>query len=105
MLFFNPTFLFFSLRYFEYVQKHRPEKAEEAREALQTHLKLINNLVNESLILLYKIPEIARQFQVNLPDWIPKPPALVSDQVLSSLIGLKIKKNPQVAFWQPTREI
>ena len=76
-------FFFFSLRYFEYVQKHRPEKAEEAREALQTHLKLINNLVNESLILLYKLPEIARQFQVNLPDWIPKPPALVSNQVLS----------------------
>ena len=95
MLFFNPTFLFFSLRYFEYVQKHRPEKAEEAREALQTHLKLINNLVNESLILLYKLPEIARQFQVNLPDWIPKPPALVSDQcseLKCSLTGLKVKK-------------
>lgn len=68
----------FSLRYFEYVQKHHPEKAEEAREALQNHFKGINKLVNESMILLYKLPEVARQFQFDLPDWIPKPPALVS---------------------------
>ena len=71
----------FSLRYFEYVQKHHPEKVEESREALQNHLKNINNLVNESMILLYKLPEIARQFQIDLPDWIPKPPALVNSEI------------------------
>lgn len=68
-----------NLRYFEYVQKHHPDKAEESREALQNHLKNINNLVNESMILLYKLPEIARQFQIDLPDWIPKPPALPTE--------------------------
>lgn len=68
-----------NLRYFEYMQKHHPEKAEESREALQNHLKNINNLVNESMILLYKLPEIARQFQIDLPDWIPKPPALPTE--------------------------
>lgn len=65
-----------NLRYFDYVQKHHPEKAEEARESLQNHLKRINNLVNESMVLLYKLPDIARKFQLELPDWIPKPPAL-----------------------------
>ncbi|KAL9964038.1 hypothetical protein ACROYT_G027612 [Oculina patagonica] len=68
-----------NLRYFEYVQKHHPEKAEEAREALQNHFKGINKLVNESMILLYKLPEVARQFQFDLPDWIPKPPALPTE--------------------------
>ncbi|RMX60703.1 hypothetical protein pdam_00006820 [Pocillopora damicornis] len=65
-----------NLRYFDYVQKHHPGKAEEARESLQNHLKRINNLVNESMVLLYKLPDIARKFQLELPDWIPKPPAL-----------------------------
>lgn len=74
----------FSLRYFEYIQKHHPEKAEEARQSMQNHFKLINKLVNESMILLYKLPEIARQFQFDLPDWIPKPPALVSTAVNAS---------------------
>lgn len=68
-----------NLRYFEYVQKHHPEKVEESREALQNHLKNINNLVNESMILLYKLPDIAREFQLDLPDWIPKPPALPTE--------------------------
>ena len=72
------VWLLFSLRYFDYVQKHHPEKAEEARGSLQNHLKRINNLVNESMVLLYKLPDIARKFQLELPDWIPKPPALVS---------------------------
>lgn len=79
------------MRYFEYVQKHHPDKAEESREALQNHLKNINNLVNESMILLYKLPEIARQFQFDLPDWIPKPPALVNNEIqYSSVIMYKI---------------
>ena len=72
------VWLLFSLRYFDYVQKHHPEKAEEARESLQNHLKHINNLVNESMVLLYKLPDIARKFHLELPDWIPKPPVLVS---------------------------
>ena len=69
--------LILSLRYFEYVQKHNQEKADEARGSLQNHFKAMNKLVNESMILLYKLPEVARQFQLDLPDWIPKHPALV----------------------------
>lgn len=68
-----------NLHYFDYVLKHHPEKAEEARESLQNHLKRINNLVNESMVLLYKLPDIARKFQMELPDWIPKPPALPTE--------------------------
>ena len=34
--------------------------------------------MNESMILLYKLPDVARRFQLDLPDWIPKHPALVS---------------------------
>lgn len=83
----------FSLRYFDYVQKRHPEKAEESREALQNHLKNINNLVNESMILLYKLPDIAREFQLDLPDWIPKPPALVNNEIqYSSTISNNISK-------------
>ena len=71
-------FFLFSLRYFEYIKKHHPVKIEEARATLQSHFKGINKLVNESMILLYKLPDVARRFQLDLPDWIPKHPALVS---------------------------
>lgn len=69
-----------NLRYFEYVQKHNQEKADEARGSLQNHFKAMNKLVNESMILLYKLPEVARQFQLDLPDWIPKHPALPTEK-------------------------
>ena len=71
-------FFLFSLRFFEYIKKHHPVKIEEARATLQSHFKGINKLVNESMILLYKLPDVARRFQLDLPDWIPKHPALVS---------------------------
>ena len=77
------------------MQKHHPEKAEELREALQSHLENINNLVNESMVLLYKLPDIARQFQLDLPDWIPKPPALVNNEIQYNTVALKSEINIQ----------
>lgn len=69
-----------NLRYFEYIKKHHPVKIEEARATLQSHFKGINKLVNESMLLLYKLPDVARRFQLDLPDWIPKHPALPTEK-------------------------
>lgn len=69
-----------NLRHFEFMKKHHPKKAEEIRGILQEHLRLINEHVNQSMVLLYKLPEIARQFRFILPDWAPKPPAPATEK-------------------------
>jgi len=64
-----------NLRHFEFVKKHSPKRVEQLRVVLQRHLELINRHVNESMVLLYKLPEIAQHFRFILPDWAPKPPS------------------------------
>ena len=60
------------------MRKHHPEQEEQSVETLRGHFKLIEEQVNNTLTLLFKLPEIARQLKpTDLPSWIPKVPSLV----------------------------
>lgn len=84
-----------NLRHFEFVKKHSPKKAEDIRGILQQHLRLINQHVNQSMILLYKLPEIARHFRFILPDWAPKPPTPMTEKPTTvALPELKSTSSP-----------
>ena len=60
------------------MRKHHPEQEEQSVETLRGHFKLIEEQVNNTLTLLFKLPEIARQLKpTDLPSWMPKVPSLV----------------------------
>jgi pyrroline-5-carboxylate reductase len=60
------------------MSKTSPDKIDELRETFQSHLSSINQRVNETMVLLSKLPEVARKFYFELPTWAPKPKVLVS---------------------------
>ena len=67
-----------SLRYLEYVRKHHPDMEKEAVDSLRDHLKLLESKANDTLHLLFTLPQVARQLKPDdLPVWIPPLPALV----------------------------
>jgi len=52
--------------------KSDPENADRLRQNFQAHLKYINDKVNQTMQLLYKVPKVARKFNIELPSWVPK---------------------------------
>lgn len=52
--------------------KSDPDNADKLRRSFQAHLKLINDKVNQTMQLLYKVPNVARKFNIELPAWVPK---------------------------------
>ncbi|KAK3744753.1 hypothetical protein QZH41_013301, partial [Actinostola sp. cb2023] len=59
--------------HFERMVRYDPDNADKLRKNFQNHLKHINEQVNFTMTLLYKVPKIARKFFLELPSWVPKP--------------------------------
>uniref|UniRef100_W5MXT3 Amyloid-beta A4 protein n=1 Tax=Lepisosteus oculatus TaxID=7918 RepID=W5MXT3_LEPOC len=73
-----------TLKHFEHVRMVDPKKAAQIRPQVLTHLRVIEERMNQSLGLLYKVPGIAEDIQEQVDDLVQKEQVEVAEQ-LSSL--------------------
>lgn len=66
------SFDFPSHHQLEHMIKSDPDNAVKLRKDFQAHLEHINEKVNHTMQLLYKVPKVARKFILELPSWVPK---------------------------------
>lgn len=86
------------------MSKINPEKLDELRETFHNHLEAINQRINDTMMLLYKLPKIARKFYFELPTWAPKPKVLVSSSKSLHISRMHLlNKNPyqRCEFFKP----
>ncbi|KAG7467567.1 hypothetical protein MATL_G00155120 [Megalops atlanticus] len=72
-----------TLKHFEHVRMVDPKKAAQIRPQVLTHLRVIEERMNQSLGLLYKVPSIADQIQDNVEDLLQREQAEISQQISS----------------------
>ncbi|XP_036396035.1 amyloid-beta A4 protein-like isoform X2 [Megalops cyprinoides] len=72
-----------TLKHFEHVRMVDPKKAAQIRPQVLTHLRVIEERMNQSLRLLYKVPSLADQIQDNVEELLQKEQAEMSQQISS----------------------
>ncbi|XP_061083236.1 amyloid-beta A4 protein-like isoform X4 [Conger conger] len=72
-----------ALKHFEHVRMVDPKKAAQIRPQVLTHLRVIEERMNESLGLLYKVPGIADQIQDQVEDVLQREQSEMSQQISS----------------------
>uniref|UniRef100_A0A8C1EP72 Amyloid-beta A4 protein n=1 Tax=Cyprinus carpio carpio TaxID=630221 RepID=A0A8C1EP72_CYPCA len=73
-----------TLKHFEHVREVDPKKASQIRPFVMTHLRVIEERMNQSLGYLYKVPQVANEIQDQVALLIQHDQAEVTQQ-LSSL--------------------
>uniref|UniRef100_A0A4W6FHL5 Amyloid-beta A4 protein n=1 Tax=Lates calcarifer TaxID=8187 RepID=A0A4W6FHL5_LATCA len=59
-----------TLKHYEHVRTVDPKKAAQIRPQVLTHLRVIDERMNQSLGLLYKVPSVANEIQNQVEIWI-----------------------------------
>ncbi|XP_036400640.1 amyloid-beta A4 protein-like isoform X2 [Megalops cyprinoides] len=72
-----------TLKHFEHVRMVDPKKAAQIRPQVLTHLRVIEERMNQSLGLLYKVPGVADEIQDQVDELLQLERAEVSQQVSS----------------------
>ncbi|XP_068126693.1 amyloid-beta precursor protein isoform X4 [Hyperolius riggenbachi] len=75
-----------TLKHFEHVRMVDPKKAAQIRSQVMTHLRVINERMNQSFSLLYKVPAVAEEIQDEADELFQKEQNY-SDDVLSNMIS------------------
>ncbi|XP_066455189.1 amyloid-beta precursor protein isoform X4 [Eleutherodactylus coqui] len=75
-----------TLKHFEHVRMVDPKKAAQIRSQVMTHLRVINERMNQSFSLLYKVPAVAEEIQDEVDELFQKEQNY-SDDVLSNMIS------------------
>ncbi|XP_067300303.1 amyloid beta (A4) precursor protein b isoform X2 [Pseudorasbora parva] len=73
-----------TLKHFEHVREVDPKKASQIRPFVMTHLRVIEERMNQSLAYLYKVPQVAAEIQDQVALLVQHDQAEVTQQ-LSSL--------------------
>ncbi|XP_026879477.2 amyloid-like protein 2 isoform X4 [Electrophorus electricus] len=73
-----------TIRHYQHVLSVDPEKATQMKSQVMTHLRVIEERLNQSLSLLYKVPYIADEIQDEIDDLLLEQKADM-DQFLSSI--------------------
>ncbi|XP_056321595.1 amyloid beta (A4) precursor protein b isoform X2 [Danio aesculapii] len=73
-----------TLKHFEHVREVDPKKASQIRPFVMTHLRVIEERMNQSLGYLYKVPQVANDIQDQVAVLVQRDQAEVTQQ-LSSL--------------------
>ncbi|XP_051761534.1 amyloid beta (A4) precursor protein b isoform X2 [Ctenopharyngodon idella] len=73
-----------TLKHFEHVREMDPKKASQIRPFVMTHLRVIEERMNQSLGYLYKVPQVANEIQDQVALLVQHDQAEVTQQ-LSSL--------------------
>ncbi|KAJ8246655.1 hypothetical protein GJAV_G00253950 [Gymnothorax javanicus] len=72
-----------TLKHFEHVRTVDPKKAAQIRPQVRTHLRVIEERMNQSLALVYKVPGVAEQIQEQVDELIRTQQADVLEQMSS----------------------
>ncbi|RXM33100.1 Amyloid beta A4 protein [Acipenser ruthenus] len=81
-----------TLKHFEHVHMVDPKKAAQIRPQVLTHLRVIEERMNQSLGLLYKVPGIAEEIQDQVDELVQKEQDEVEEQ-LSAL-----QSEPRISY-------
>ncbi|KAK1167705.1 hypothetical protein AOXY_G10458 [Acipenser oxyrinchus oxyrinchus] len=81
-----------TLKHFEHVHMVDPKKAAQIRPQVLTHLRVIEERMNQSLGLLYKVPGIAEEIQYQVEELVQKEQEEVEEQ-LSAL-----QSEPRISY-------
>ncbi|MGH0151517.1 UNVERIFIED_CONTAM: hypothetical protein FKN15_075211 [Acipenser sinensis] len=81
-----------TLKHFEHVHMVDPKKAAQIRPQVLTHLRVIEERMNQSLGLLYKVPSIAEEIQDQVDELVQKEQDEVEEQ-LSAL-----QSEPRISY-------
>lgn len=73
-----------TIRHYQHVLAVDPEKAAQMKSQVMTHLRVIEERMNQSLSLLYKVPYVADEIQDEIDDLLQEQKADM-DQFLSSI--------------------
>uniref|UniRef100_H3D8S6 Amyloid-beta A4 protein n=1 Tax=Tetraodon nigroviridis TaxID=99883 RepID=H3D8S6_TETNG len=72
-----------TLKHYEHVRTVDPKKAAQIRPQVLTHLRVIDERMNQSLALLYKVPSVASEIQNQVYVIVQKVQSELSQQVSS----------------------
>nr|XP_033796927.1 amyloid-beta precursor protein isoform X2 [Geotrypetes seraphini] len=75
-----------TLKHFEHVRMVDPKKAAQIRSQVMTHLRVINERMNQSLSLLYKVPAVAEDIQDEVDELLQKEQNF-SEDVLANMVN------------------
>ncbi|XP_063304345.1 amyloid-beta precursor protein isoform X2 [Pelobates fuscus] len=75
-----------TLKHFEHVRMVDPKKAAQIRSQVMTHLRVINERMNQSFSLLYKVPAVVEEIQDEVDELFQKEQNY-SDDVLSNMVS------------------
>ncbi|KAM6932555.1 amyloid beta precursor like protein 2 isoform 2-T2 [Lycodopsis pacificus] len=73
-----------TIRHYQHVLAVDPEKAAQMKSQIMTHLRVIEERMNQSLSLLYKVPYVAEEIQDEIDELLQEQKADM-DQFLSSI--------------------
>uniref|UniRef100_A0A8C7LN21 Amyloid-beta A4 protein n=1 Tax=Oncorhynchus mykiss TaxID=8022 RepID=A0A8C7LN21_ONCMY len=68
-----------TLKHYEHVRMVDPKKAAQIRPQVMTHLRVIDERMNQSLGLLYKVPSVAKEIQDQVCECRPTPSHILPD--------------------------
>ncbi|KAL0963446.1 hypothetical protein UPYG_G00306500 [Umbra pygmaea] len=72
-----------TLKHYEHVRMVEPKKAAQIRPQVMTHLRVIDERMNQSLGLLYKVPSVANEIQNQVSVLMERVQSELSQQVSS----------------------
>ncbi|XP_078416481.1 amyloid beta (A4) precursor protein a isoform X4 [Cetorhinus maximus] len=79
-----------TLKHFEHVRMVDPKKAAQIKSQVMTHLRVIDERMNQSLSLLYKVPSVAEEIQDEVAELLQKEQSYIDDMVANSVSDTRI---------------
>ncbi|XP_059824914.1 amyloid-beta precursor protein-like isoform X2 [Hypanus sabinus] len=79
-----------TLKHFEHVRMVDPEKAAQIKSQVMTHLHVIDERMNQSLSLLYKVPSVAEEIQDEVDELLQKERNYMDDMMANSVSDTRI---------------
>uniref|UniRef100_A0A4W3JUT0 Amyloid-beta A4 protein n=2 Tax=Callorhinchus milii TaxID=7868 RepID=A0A4W3JUT0_CALMI len=79
-----------TLKHFEHVRMVDPKKAAQIKSQVMTHLRVIDERMNQSLSLLYKVPAVAEEIQDEVDELLQKEQSYIDDMVANSVSDTRV---------------
>nr|BAA24230.1 EL amyloid precursor protein 699 [Narke japonica] len=79
-----------TLKHFDHVRAVDPEKAAQIKSQVMTHLHVIDERMNQSLSLLYKVPSVAEEIQDEVDELLQRERSYMDDMMANSVSDTRI---------------
>uniref|UniRef100_A0A3Q3AF21 Amyloid-beta A4 protein n=1 Tax=Kryptolebias marmoratus TaxID=37003 RepID=A0A3Q3AF21_KRYMA len=93
-----------TLKHFEHVRMVDPKKAAQIRPQVLTHLRVIEERMNQSLGLLYKVPGVADDIQDQVVELMETRPNLDGGVSTRPVTGMKMEAIPELRMETEERQ-